>query len=124
MTPGSMPPGSRRLEEEGVAIYSMRIVENGEFKEAKLREVMAASRNLVDNISDLKAQVAANNKGIHLVTNLIKEYGLEYVQTFMNFIQKNAELSVQNMLRKISRQHNLPPVYIYIYIYIDWKIRE
>ncbi|EGG24637.1 hypothetical protein DFA_02881 [Cavenderia fasciculata] len=102
ITPGSMPPFSKTLEEEGVAIKSFKVVEAGEFREDKIRELFAKSRNLADNISDLKAQVAANNKGIRLMQELINSYGLDVVHAYMKHVQKNAELAVRDMLTEIS----------------------
>ena len=61
----------------------------------------SGTRNLRDNLSDLKAQVAANNKGIALITELIEEYSLDVVQAYMSHIQANAELAVRNMLKEI-----------------------
>jgi 5-oxoprolinase (ATP-hydrolysing) len=62
----------------------------------------SGTRNLSDNISDLRAQVAANQKGISLVTQLIDIYGLDVVQAYMSYIQTNAELAVRDMLKKIA----------------------
>ncbi|CAH2097809.1 unnamed protein product [Euphydryas editha] len=63
----------------------------------------SGTRNLADNLSDLKAQVAANQRGIQLVSELIEEYSLEVVQAYMSHIQKNAELAVRDMLKEIAR---------------------
>lgn len=110
--PGSMPSFSKALEEEGVAIKSFKLVRNGEFQEEDVTELFCnqtgknplikGTRNLSDNLSDLKAQVAANNRGIMLVKNLIDEYGLVYVQAYMKLIQDNAESSVRDMLTQLS----------------------
>lgn len=62
----------------------------------------SGTRNLSDNISDLKAQIASNNKGIKLVSDLIDEYSLEVVQAYMSHIQNTAEYSVREMLKKVS----------------------
>ncbi|KAI1380423.1 Hydantoinase B/oxoprolinase-domain-containing protein [Hypoxylon crocopeplum] len=107
--PGSMPPNSTELWQEGAAIESEKVVENGVFAEARMRELFldeparhpgcSGSRNLNDNISDLKAQIAANARGIALIQNLIDEYGLTTVQTYMYAIQKTAELAVRNLLK-------------------------
>lgn len=108
-TPGSMPPNSRSLEEEGVAIVSEKLVINQEFQEDFIEKVlrMGGSRCIGDNISDLKAQVAANNKGISLVNELIGEYGLDYVLGYMKFIQENAEECVRKMLVELSLRNNM-----------------
>jgi 5-oxoprolinase (ATP-hydrolysing) len=104
ITPGSMPPHSTTLNQEGAAFKSFTLVENGRFLED---EVIAAftkhgGRNLSDNISDLRAQVAANKKGIALVGELIEQYGLGVVQAYMDHIQKNAEVAVRDMLRQVA----------------------
>ncbi|CAF4873371.1 unnamed protein product [Pieris macdunnoughi] len=113
LTPGSMPPHSTSLAHEGAAFKSMLLVDGGKFNEEELvRELMkpgevpgcSGTRNLTDNLSDLKAQVAANQRGIQLVGELIDEYTLPVVQAYMAHIQKNAELAVRDMLREIARK--------------------
>eukprot|EP00884_Botryococcus_braunii_P001197 jgi/Botrbrau1/11078/Bobra.0302s0020.1 len=123
ITPGSMPPNSRRLVEEGAAILSFKLVRDGHFQTEGITELLMApgklagdiegicgTRNLSDNLSDLKAQVAANNKGIALVEDLIQEYSLPIVQAYMHYIQENAEGAVRQMLRDFSEQQGLPEV--------------
>ncbi|XP_045505290.1 5-oxoprolinase [Colias croceus] len=113
LTPGSMPPHSTSLSHEGAAFKSMLLVDGGHFNEEELvRELQkpgevpgcSGTRNLADNLSDLKAQVAANQRGIQLVGELIDEYGLDVVQAYMGHIQKNAELAVKDMLKEIARR--------------------
>lgn len=113
ITPGSMPPHSTSLGQEGAAFKSFLLVENGQFKEAEITKALITptgakdakgTRNLSDNISDLKAQVAANHKGIQLVLELIDSYGLGVVQAYMAFIQENAEIAVRDMLKEIARK--------------------
>ncbi|XP_022243322.1 5-oxoprolinase-like isoform X2 [Limulus polyphemus] len=112
VTPGSMPPHSKTLQEEGATFISFKLVKNGIFQEEDLIEQLMApakypgcsgSRNLKDNISDLKAQVAANHKGITLVSNMIDTYGIKVIQAYMGYIQANAELAVRDMLKQIGR---------------------
>lgn len=105
ITPGSMPPHSKHLSEEGVAFKSFLLVENGNFKEEEVTKLILDSggRNIADNLSDLRAQVAANQKGIVLVGELIDQYGLEVVQAYMGHIQANAEVAVRDMLRVIAK---------------------
>ena len=121
ISPGSMPPNSHSLAEEGAAIVSFKLVRGGEFDEQGLEELLKLSgksgipgvvgtRNLDDNISDLRAQVAANNCGIKLVKDLIEEYSLSVVQSYMEFIQSNAEQAVRNMLSLFSEKMNLPEI--------------
>ncbi|VVC94662.1 unnamed protein product [Leptidea sinapis] len=108
LTPGSMPPHSTCLAHEGAAFLSLMLVDGGRFNEEELvKELMrpgevpgcSGTRNLADNLSDLKAQVAANQRGIQLVCDLIEEYGLDVVQAYMSYIQRNAELAVRDMLK-------------------------
>lgn len=112
ITAGSMPPFSKELWEEGAMIKGFKVVENGVFKEDEMVDVLytqpskypgcSGSRSLADSISDLKAQIAANNKGILLLNDLIREFGLKTVQFYMYGIQKNAEMAVRELLKGIS----------------------
>lgn len=112
--PGSMPPHSRELFQEGAAIESEKLVEEGHFNDKRMIELLqdepakgpgcSGTRCLSDNLNDLKAQIAANQKGINLITTLIEEYGEEVVQFYMRKIQDNAELSVRNLLKDVSKR--------------------
>lgn len=113
ITPGSMPPHSKSLVEEGATFKSFLLVRYGEFREQRLIERLMApgtvpgssgTRNLQDNLSDLRAQIAANQRGSILVNELIDQYGLNVVQAYMAHIQSNAELAVRNMLREIGKR--------------------
>lgn len=118
--PGSMPPNSTELWQEGTAIESDKLVSGGVFEEARMRELFldipsqyegcSGSRNISDNISDLKAQVAANARGIALIQNLIEEYGLNTVQLYMYEIQRTAELAVRNLLRDMYHRYGGRPL--------------
>ncbi|XP_048338304.1 5-oxoprolinase-like, partial [Sphaerodactylus townsendi] len=117
ITPGSMPPHSQSLQEEGAVFISFKLVKDGIFQEEEVTEALMApgripgssgTRNLHDNLSDLRAQVAANQKGIHLVNELIGHYGLEVVQAYMAHIQANAEVAVQDMLRDFAQKRGEP----------------
>lgn len=114
ISPGSMPPHSNKLEDEGAMIIAFKLVRDGQFQEEGITEILnspgkipgnSGTRNLHDNLSDLRAQVAANNSGIRLLKELVTEYGLHTVQAYMKFIQTNAELSVRNMLKDFAKQH-------------------
>lgn len=98
IAPGSMPPLSKYLVEEGAAIQAFKLVQNGRFEEHGITELLMAPgksgvpgcsgcRNLRDVISDLKAQVAANEQGVSLMHSLIDEYSLKVVHAYMYFIQ-------------------------------------
>ncbi|KAI0219976.1 5-oxoprolinase [Lamellibrachia satsuma] len=112
-TPGSMPPHSKSIFEEGAVFISFFLVKQGKWEEDELIAALEApgkypgscgSRNINDNLSDLKAQVAANQKGIHLVEELICEYSLPVVQAYMDHIQNNAEMAVREMLKEIAQE--------------------
>ncbi|KPI89953.1 putative 5-oxoprolinase [Leptomonas seymouri] len=113
-TPGSMPPFSKSLLDEGAAIKTLRLVQEGVFNEDGIREAllapgklpgMSGCRTLEDSISDLRAQVAANNRGIQLLKGLIESYSLAVVQAYMRHIQTTAELAARSMLRRIAHQY-------------------
>ncbi|CAE1235690.1 OPLAH [Acanthosepion pharaonis] len=113
ITPGSMPPHSTSLDQEGAVFKSFKLVSKGVFQEEAVTEALMApakfpgssgTRNLQDNLSDLRAQVAANQKGIQLVHELIHYYSLEVVQAYMGHIQNNAEIAVREMLQDIARK--------------------
>lgn len=110
ITPGSMPPHSTSIHQEGAVFLTFKLVDQGVFQEKKLIEALNApgkiegssgTRNLRDNLSDLRAQVAANHKGIQLVNELIDYYTLDVVQAYMGHIQTSAKLGVQDLLREV-----------------------
>ena len=82
-----------------ILLYSPGVTEK--LMEPQTYPGSSGTRNLRDNLSDLKAQVAANKKGIDLITELIDEYSLVVVQAYMNHIQTNAEIAVRDMLKEI-----------------------
>ncbi|KAG5481073.1 hypothetical protein LSCM1_06751 [Leishmania martiniquensis] len=113
-TPGSMPPFSNALIEEGAAIKTLKLVQQGVFNEDGIREAllapgklpgMSGCRTLEDSVSDLRAQVAANNRGIQLLQGLIESYTLEVVQAYMGHIQTTAELAARRVLQRIAREY-------------------
>ncbi|MBZ8182633.1 hydantoinase B/oxoprolinase family protein [Oscillatoria salina] len=105
ITPGSMPPHSKNLEEEGILLDNFLLVEAGNFREAELREVLTSGkypvRNPVQNVADLQAQIAANEKGVQELQNMVELYGLETVQAYMGFVQDNAEESVRKVIHAL-----------------------
>lgn len=114
ISPGSMPPHSKCLEDEGAMIIAFKLVRDGKFQEEGITEILQSpgkipgntgTRNLNDNLSDLRAQVAANNAGIRLLKELVDEYGLRTIDAYMHFIQHNAELSVRAMLKAFALEH-------------------
>ena len=102
ISPGSMPPHSQWLSEEGAAIVAFKLVTaGGGFEEARITALLqaAGARNIPDVLSDLRAQVAANHRGIVLVHELIAACGLGLVHAYMAHIQAAAEGSVRSMLQ-------------------------
>ncbi|KAL9537007.1 hypothetical protein MBANPS3_012169 [Mucor bainieri] len=116
ISPGSMPPHSKELYQEGAAIKSFKIVSKGHFDQKGLEEHLctipasypgcSGSRAFRDNISDLKAQIAANQKGISLVKSLIQEYSLPVVQAYMMHIRRNASDAVKSLLKQVAKEHS------------------
>ncbi|KAJ3580729.1 hypothetical protein NHX12_034213, partial [Muraenolepis orangiensis] len=104
ITPGSMPPHSTSLQQEGAVFTSFKLVTA--VTEALMAPAQypdcSGTRNLHDNLSDLRAQVAANQRGSQLVAELIDGYGLAVVQAYMGYIQSNAELAVRDMLKEFA----------------------
>lgn len=114
IAPGSMPPHSKCLEDEGAMIVAFKLVKDGEFQQEGITEILrspgklpgnSGTRNLRDNLSDLRAQVAANHSGISLLQHLVEEYGLNTVDSYMRFIQKNAEVAVRDMLKRFAEDN-------------------
>jgi 5-oxoprolinase (ATP-hydrolysing) len=102
ITPGSMPPNSHNITEEGILIDNFQLIKQGEFQEIALRELLSnnvyLARNLDQNIADLIAQVNANAKGVEELQRIVEHYGLFIVQAYMNFVQDHAEESVRRAI--------------------------
>ena len=102
VTPGSMPPNSTTVEEEGVLIDNFKLVDQGEFLEAEITELLLSgkypTRNTHQNIADLKAQIAACEKGVQELRRMVGHFGLDVVQAYMGHVQDNAEESVRRVL--------------------------
>ena len=102
ITPGSMPPGSTGVEQEGVLIDDFLLVEQGRLREAETVALLSAgrwpARNPAQNVADLRAQVAANEKGVQALGEMVAQYGLEVVQAYMRHVQDNAEESVRRVI--------------------------
>jgi 5-oxoprolinase (ATP-hydrolysing) len=102
ITPGSMPPGSRVVEEEGVLIDNFLLVEEGRFREKETIELLASGkypvRNVQQNIADLQAQIAANEKGVQELGRMVEHFGLDVVRAYMRHVQDNAEESVRRVI--------------------------
>jgi 5-oxoprolinase (ATP-hydrolysing) len=102
ITPGSMPPDSKTVDEEGVLIDNFLLVERGRFREEETRALLASGRwpvrNVEQNIADLQAQIAANEKGAQELRRMVAHFGLDVVRAYMRHVQDNAEESVRRVI--------------------------
>ncbi|ORY35049.1 Hydantoinase B/oxoprolinase-domain-containing protein [Naematelia encephala] len=116
---GSMPPFSTEIWQEGAMIKSFKLVKKGIFDEPGITKLLfddpgsypgcSGTRTLSDNISDLKAQVSSNYRGITLIKALCQQYGTPVVQHYMLGIQNAAELAVRNLLKRVGEKfHGVP----------------
>lgn len=105
ITPGSMPPGSRTIDDEGILFDNFQLVSAGIFDEQGLLEKLAdnarPARNPAQNIADLKAQIAANEQGVQQLQKMIDHYSLQTVQAYMQHVQDNAEASVRQVIMSL-----------------------
>ena len=105
-TPGSTPPDSRTVEEEGILFDNFKLVDAGVFLDDKLRAHLAAGRYPArqpdHNVADLKAQIAAGNKGVGEVHRMIEQFGLDVVHAYMRHVQDNAEEQVRRVVDVMS----------------------
>jgi 5-oxoprolinase (ATP-hydrolysing) len=106
ISPGSMPATSTRIEEEGVLIDNWLLVEDGRLRERETERLLAGaeypSRNPATNLADLRAQVAANEKGVEELYRMVEQHGLDVVHAYMGHVQENAAESVRNAIAKLS----------------------
>jgi 5-oxoprolinase (ATP-hydrolysing) len=102
ITPGSMPPDSRTVDEEGVLIDDYLMVDRGRFREKETLDLLASgaypARNPRQNIADLQAQIAANEKGVQELRRMVAHFGLDVVRAYMGHVQDNAEEQVRRVL--------------------------
>jgi 5-oxoprolinase (ATP-hydrolysing) len=102
VTPGSMPPDSRHLDEEGVLIDNFKLVSGGKLLESETRSLLTSARyparNPDQNIADLTAMIAANQKGVTELGRAVEHFGLDAVQAYMRHVQDNAEESVRRVI--------------------------
>ncbi|MEO0684821.1 MAG: hydantoinase B/oxoprolinase family protein [Cyanobacteria bacterium J06649_11] len=102
ITPGSMPPHSKTIEEEGILFDNFLLVESGSFREQAVRDLLAnhvyPARNPDQNIADFRASIAANNRGVQELLKMVEQYSLEVVQNYMKFVQNNAEEAVRKAI--------------------------
>ena len=102
ITPGSMPADSKVVEEEGVLINNFKLVEGGRFLEDETTALLSSGkypcRNVRQNIADLQAQIAANQKGVDELLKMVNHFGIEVVQAYMKHVQDNAEEAVRRVI--------------------------
>ena len=101
-TPGSSPPDSSHIDEEGVLIDNFLLIDQGTLREADTRALLASGRypcrNIDENMADLAAQIAANATGAQELGKITRQFGLKVVQAYMGHVQDNAEESVRRVL--------------------------
>ncbi|KVD20637.1 5-oxoprolinase [Burkholderia ubonensis] len=101
-TPGSMPPDSTHIDEEGVLIDNWQLVSAGVLRDAETRALLASgrypARNVEQNMADLRAQVAANTKGVDELRRMVAQFGRDVVLAFMRHVQDNAEEAVRRVI--------------------------
>lgn len=131
-TPGSAPPDSRHIEEEGVLIDNVRLVKEGVLQDAAARALLSSGkypcRNIDQNMADLAAQVAANSTGVVELTKITRQFGLNVVHAYMGHVQANAEESVRRVLDVLRDSHFTYPMdsgaQIKVAISVDKTARE
>ena len=104
--PGSMTPLATSVDEEGVLIDNLKLLDQGRFLEDDLMKALTDHpwpvRNPRQNVADLKAQIAANEKGVQELRKMVAQFGLDVVQAYMGHVQDNAEESVRRVIAKLS----------------------
>ncbi len=105
ITPGSMPPNSTHLDQEGILLDNVKLVAEGQFQEDLLRSHLTTgphpARNIAQNLADLQAQIAANNKGLQELQRMVGQFGLGTVQAYMQHVQDNAEAAVRQVIGQL-----------------------
>jgi len=108
--PGSMTPLATTVDEEGVLIDNFRLVERGRFREKELIALLTDHpypvRNVHQNVADLKAQIAANEKGVAELKKMVAQFGLDVVEAYMGHVQDNAAESVRRVLDRLPESAN------------------
>ena len=102
ITPGSMPPASKTVAEEGILFDNFTVVEDGRFREQEIRDLLSSgpypARNVDQNIADFKAQIGANARGVRELRRLVDHFGLEVAEAYMGHVKANAAESVRRVL--------------------------
>jgi 5-oxoprolinase (ATP-hydrolysing) len=105
ISPGSMPPDSTTIDQEGILIDNFTLVDGGHLREAEMLDLLKSgpypARNPAQNMADLKAQVAACEKGVQELRRMVDHFGLDVVQAYMGHVQDNAEESVRRVIDRL-----------------------
>ena len=131
-TPGSAPPDSTRIEEEGVVIDNVKLVDRGRFREAEIAALLGSGpypcRNIPQNMADLKAQIAANQTGRQELMKVVDHFGLDVVRAYTGHVQDNAEESVRRVIDRLKDGRFSYPMdhgaVIEVAVTVDAKARE
>ena len=132
IAPGSMSPLARTIEEEGAYIDNFKLVDQGAFREGPLSDLLTGAkypvRNAVQNINDLKAQIAANEKGVAELRRMVSQFGLDVVEAYMGHVQDNAAESVRKVIDRLPDSSFVYPMdqgcEIRVRITVDHEARE
>ena len=107
ISPGSMPAFSKKIDEEGIIFKGFPILVNNKIKEKelllKLKKTQYPSRNPSLNLSDIKAQIASTRKGVIEIDRIIKDFGIDYVISYVKFIQENCTNIIRKVIKKIPK---------------------
>ncbi|MDE1974160.1 MAG: hydantoinase B/oxoprolinase family protein [Hyphomicrobiales bacterium] len=132
ISPGSMSPNATTIEQEGVYMDNFRLVERGRFREKEIYALLTGgrfpARNPVQNINDVKAQIAANEKGAAELRKMVRHFGLPVVRAYMKHVQDNAAESVRRVIDRLHDSHFTAEMdqgtVIQVRIVVDKKKRE
>jgi 5-oxoprolinase (ATP-hydrolysing) len=105
ISPGSMSPNAVDIEQEGVYMDNFKLVDGGRFREKELYDALTGAkypaRNPLQNVNDLKAQIAANEKGVQELRKVVAQFGLDVVKAYMQHVQDNAAESVRRVIDRL-----------------------
>ncbi|HEX4554792.1 MAG TPA: hydantoinase B/oxoprolinase family protein [Xanthobacteraceae bacterium] len=105
ISPGSMSPNATTIHQEGIYIDNFKVVDRGRFRETELYDLLTRAeypaRNPLQNVNDMKAQIAANEKGVQELRKMVAQFGLPVVQAYMKHVQDNAAESVRRVIERL-----------------------
>ncbi|MEL7141608.1 MAG: hydantoinase B/oxoprolinase family protein [Cyanobacteria bacterium J06573_11] len=114
ITPGSMPPNSTHVDQEGILLDNLKLVSKGTLQTEELQQHLSdrtyPARNPAQNLADLQAQIAANNKGVQELRRMVIQFGLATVQAYMQHVQDNAEQAVRRVIQQLCAQQGSTPL--------------